>query len=102
MASVLKRAILSLRRRGWPRRRIARELDIDRATVTRRCEPRTSSQMQPMRPLTPAQPPASQMQPMRPSARRRFGAEAGEASTEAKGTSESEPTSTRLGRICAR
>jgi transposase len=39
MANVLKmalsEAILSLRRRGWSRRRIARELGIDRATVSR-------------------------------------------------------------------
>ena len=39
MANALKmalsEAILSLRRRGWSRRRIARELGVDRATVTR-------------------------------------------------------------------
>ena len=39
MANALKMAlsetILSLRRRGWSRRRIARELGIDRATVRR-------------------------------------------------------------------
>src|SRR5712664_4896169 len=47
MANVLKmalsEAILSLRRRGWSRRRIARELGIDRETVARHLRTGTPS-----------------------------------------------------------
>ena len=60
--------ILSLHRRGWSQRRIARELDVNRETVARHLKHAKSAQNQPMRPPAPTLPSLRQNQPMRPPA----------------------------------